>query len=122
MSAVALQMLCVAGWLGLAVLAVLLSRSKSATAVVYGATLFVSMIALAGSVRWLLGGAADSVGLALPIGLPNSSRQEAATADTGFQSATTRSQCGRPWVGTKQLDTKAAGNRTRRPTAWADSR
>ena len=42
MSAVVLQMICVAGLLGLAVLAIVLSRSKIATAVIYGATLAVS--------------------------------------------------------------------------------
>ena len=44
MSAVALQMVCVAGLLGSAVLAIVLSRSKIATTVIYGATLTVSAI------------------------------------------------------------------------------
>ena len=70
MSAVALQMVCVAGLLGLAVLAIVLSRSKISTAVIYGATLAVSAIALAGSLRCLLGGAADATALTLPVGLP----------------------------------------------------
>ena len=48
MSAVALQMSCVAGLLGLAVLAIALSRSEIATAVIYGATLAVSAVALFG--------------------------------------------------------------------------
>src|SRR5690349_4035700 len=55
------------------------------------------------------------------FGLPNSSRHEAATADTGFQSAMVCSQCGIPCVGTKQLDTNAIGNNTINPTACADS-
>ena len=52
-SAVILQMSCVAGLLGIAVLAIVLSRSQSSTAVVYGATLAVCMVALFGSLRWL---------------------------------------------------------------------
>jgi formate hydrogenlyase subunit 3/multisubunit Na+/H+ antiporter MnhD subunit len=70
MSAVALQMVCVAGLLGLAVLAVVLSRTKISTAVIYGATLAVSAIALIGSIRWLLGDAANATDLTLPVGLP----------------------------------------------------
>ena len=70
MPAVALQMVCVAGLLGLAVLAIVLSRSKIATAVIYGATLAISAIALACALRSLLGGAADATTLTLPIGLP----------------------------------------------------
>jgi hydrogenase-4 component B len=70
MSAVNLQMVCVAGLLGLAVLAVVLSRSKAATAVIYGATLAVSAIALIGSMRSLLGDPANVTALTLPVGLP----------------------------------------------------
>ena len=70
MSAVALQMVCVAGLLGLAVLAIVLSRSKISTPVIYGATLAVSAIALIGALRCLLGGAADATTLTLPVGLP----------------------------------------------------
>jgi hydrogenase-4 component B len=70
MSAVILQMACVAGLLGLAVLAIFLSRSKFNTAVIYSATLVVSAIALIGSVRWLLGDTANATGLVLPVGLP----------------------------------------------------
>jgi len=70
MSAVALQMVCVAGLLGLAVLAIVMSRSKSATAVIYSATLAVSAVALFGSIRWLIGNTVDASGLTLPIGLP----------------------------------------------------
>ena len=46
MSAVVMQMACVSGLLGLAVLAIVLSRAKAATAIVYGATLVLSAIAL----------------------------------------------------------------------------
>jgi formate hydrogenlyase subunit 3/multisubunit Na+/H+ antiporter MnhD subunit len=70
MSAVALQMVCVAGLLGLAGLAIVLSRSKISIPVIYGATLAVSAIALAGTLRFLLGGAADATTLTLPLGLP----------------------------------------------------
>jgi formate hydrogenlyase subunit 3/multisubunit Na+/H+ antiporter MnhD subunit len=70
MSAVVLQMLCVGGLFGLAVLAIVLSRSKTATTVIYSATLAVSAIALIGSIRWLLGGTANATYLTLPIGLP----------------------------------------------------
>jgi hydrogenase-4 component B len=70
MSAVVLQMLCVAGLLGSAVLAIALSRSKIATAIIYSATLAASAIALIGSIHWLLGGTANASDLTLPIGLP----------------------------------------------------
>jgi hydrogenase-4 component B len=70
MSAVVLQMVCVAGLLGLAVLAIVLSRSKISTAVIYSATLAVSAIALIGSIRWLVGDTANATDLTLPIGLP----------------------------------------------------
>ena len=48
---VVLQMSCVAGLLAIAALAIALSRSKSSTAVVYGATLVICAAALLGSVR-----------------------------------------------------------------------
>src|SRR6266481_2654743 len=70
MSAVGLQMMCVAGLLGLAVLAIVLSRSKVSTAVIYSATMVVSAIALIGSIRWLVGDTANATDLTLPIGLP----------------------------------------------------
>ena len=70
MSAVALQMVCVAGLLGLAVLAIVLSRSRISTTVIYSATLAVSAIALIGSIRWLLGDTANATDLTLPVGLP----------------------------------------------------
>jgi len=69
MSAVVLQMACVAAMLGLAVLAILPSRSSASTAVIYGATLAVSALALVGSLRFLLGDTPSS-DLTLPIGLP----------------------------------------------------
>jgi hydrogenase-4 component B len=69
MSAVVLQMLCVAGLLGSTILAIVLSSSKIATAVIYSATLAVSAIALIGSSHWLLGGPANATDLTLPIGL-----------------------------------------------------
>ncbi|MGA7803713.1 hydrogenase 4 subunit B [Bradyrhizobium sp.] len=70
MSAIILQMACVAGLLGSAVLAIVLSRSKGATAVIYGMTLAVSALALIASLRWLLGATASAADLTLPIGLP----------------------------------------------------
>jgi len=69
MSAVVLQMACIAGLLGLAVLAIVLSRSKMSTDIIYGATLLASAIGLIGSLRFLLGDTPTS-DLTLPIGLP----------------------------------------------------
>lgn len=71
MSAVVLQLACVGGLLGLAVLAIVLSRSRISTAVIYGATLVASAIGLIGAIRWLLlGDMANASDLTLPIGLP----------------------------------------------------
>jgi hydrogenase-4 component B len=70
MSPVALQMSCVAGMLGIAVLAIVLSRKKSSTAVVYSVTMAVSLVALFGSVRSLVGDVLNVSDLTLPIGLP----------------------------------------------------
>jgi hydrogenase-4 component B len=70
MSPVVWQMLCVAGLLGIAILAIVLSRTKSSTAIVYSVTLAVSLVALLGSVRWLVAGAQNISDLTLPIGLP----------------------------------------------------
>ena len=70
MSPVALQMSGVAGLLGIAVLAIVLSRARSATAIIYGLTLAVSLLALFGSFQSLLGGVPDTSDLTLPIGLP----------------------------------------------------
>jgi hydrogenase-4 component B len=69
-SAVVLQMSCVAGLLGISLLAIALSRASISTAVIYGATLAVCALALFGSLRWLLGGTADATEVILPIGLP----------------------------------------------------
>jgi formate hydrogenlyase subunit 3/multisubunit Na+/H+ antiporter MnhD subunit len=69
-SAVALQMSCVAGLLAIAVLAIALSRSKISTAVVYSATLAICVAALFGSIHGLVGGNANASGVTLPIGLP----------------------------------------------------
>src|SRR6266566_5743232 len=67
---VVLQMSCVAGLLAVALVAIALSRSKSSTAVVYGATLVICAAALLGSLRWLLSDAANTSDMTLPIGLP----------------------------------------------------
>jgi hydrogenase-4 component B len=69
-SAVVLQMSCVAGLLGIAILAIVLSRSKRATAVIYAATLAICAVALFGSMDWLCGGKANASDVTLPIGLP----------------------------------------------------
>lgn len=69
MSAVVLQMACIAALLGLAVLSIVLSRSKMSTDIIYGATLLASAIGLIGSLRFLLGDTPTS-DLTLPIGLP----------------------------------------------------
>jgi hydrogenase-4 component B len=69
-SAVVLQMSCVAGLLVMAALAIALSHSKRATAVVYGATLAICVAALFGSLRWLVGDIANDSDVILPIGLP----------------------------------------------------
>ena len=69
-SAVALQMSCVAGLLGIDLLAIALSRSNSSTEVVYSATLAICVVALFGSVRWLVGDTVKASDLTLPIGLP----------------------------------------------------
>jgi len=64
-----LQMTSVAIMLGLAILAIVLSRSKLATPVIYGATLVVSAAGLIGAIGFLLGDSSSS-DLTLPIGLP----------------------------------------------------
>jgi hypothetical protein len=55
------------------------------------------------------------------VGVANRSRQEAATALSGFQFATARSQPGIPWVGTKAFETNDRGRKTMNPMAWAAS-
>ena len=69
-SAVILQMWCVAGLLAIAILAIALSRSKMSTAVVYSATLAICVAASLGAIYWLVGGKANASGVTLPIGLP----------------------------------------------------
>ena len=70
MSAAALQMSCVAALLALAVVAIVLSRSKIASEMIYGLTMAVCAVATAGSIGWLLRGGAKTSALILPIGLP----------------------------------------------------
>ena len=70
MSAVALQLSCVAAFLVTAIVAIALSRSARATAVIYGATLVICAAALFGSLRWLLGDTANASMVTLPVGLP----------------------------------------------------
>jgi formate hydrogenlyase subunit 3/multisubunit Na+/H+ antiporter MnhD subunit len=56
--------------LGIAVLAIVLIRKKSSTEVVYSVTMAVSLVALFGSARWLVGDVLNVSDLTLPIGLP----------------------------------------------------
>jgi formate hydrogenlyase subunit 3/multisubunit Na+/H+ antiporter MnhD subunit len=70
MSAVALQLSFVAALLVTAIVAIALSRSARATAVIYGATLAICAAALFGSLRWLLGDTANASLVTLPVGLP----------------------------------------------------
>jgi formate hydrogenlyase subunit 3/multisubunit Na+/H+ antiporter MnhD subunit len=69
-AAVVLQMSCVAGWLAIAVLAIIPGRSKGSTTLVYAATLAVCAVALFGSMGWLMGERANASELTLPLGLP----------------------------------------------------
>ena len=69
-SAVALQMWCVAGLLGIAILAITLSRSKMSASVVYSATLAICVAASLGAIYWLVGGKPNASEMTLPIGLP----------------------------------------------------
>ena len=69
MTSVAFLMLCAAALLGVALLAVASARSQAATSIVYGATLVITLAAVAASVAALIGRGAPA-GLALPIGLP----------------------------------------------------
>lgn len=55
------------------------------------------------------------------LGLPKRFRQADATALTGFQFATTRSQAGMPWVGTKVFDTNTIGKKKMNPAADPDA-
>src|SRR5258708_6867025 len=69
-SAAALQMSCVAALLALAAVAIVLSRAKVATSVIYGITMAVCSVATAASINWLLKGGAETSALTLPVGLP----------------------------------------------------
>jgi formate hydrogenlyase subunit 3/multisubunit Na+/H+ antiporter MnhD subunit len=69
MSALALQMACIAALFGLTVLAIALGRSHISTPGIYGATLLVCAIGLIAALRSLLGDLPAS-DLTLPIGLP----------------------------------------------------
>ena len=69
-SAIALQMSCVAALLTLAIAAIVLSRSEQATGAVYGATLVVSAVATVASISWLVRGGPETSAMILPIGLP----------------------------------------------------
>jgi hydrogenase-4 component B len=69
-SAIALQMSCVAALLTLAVAAVVLSRSKQATGAIYGTTLIVSAVATVASISWLVRGEPEASAIILPVGLP----------------------------------------------------
>jgi hydrogenase-4 component B len=69
-SAVVLQMSCVATLLGIAILAIGLSRSRRATAVIYSTNLAICAAALFASTYWLIGGNANASTVTLPIGLP----------------------------------------------------
>ncbi len=66
---VTIALSCVAMLLGVAALAVAIGRSAGATQIVYGASLVVSLIALAAALGALLG-AALPVSVTLPLGLP----------------------------------------------------
>jgi hydrogenase-4 component B len=68
--AVTLQMWCVAALLALAVVAVVMSRSRHASIVIYGATMAVSVVATGASLNWLLGGVTNNSAVVLPLGLP----------------------------------------------------
>ncbi|WP_407147715.1 hydrogenase 4 subunit B [Bradyrhizobium sp. ORS 86] len=69
MPAVDQQIWCVAALLGTTLLALATNRSRKSTTIVYGATLVVSLIALAGALLSLVTHA-DATELVLPIGLP----------------------------------------------------
>jgi hypothetical protein len=55
--------------------------------------------------------------VAAGLGFPNRSRQEAATALSGFQLATAWSHPGIPWVGTNAFEINARGKKTINPIA-----
>ena len=69
-SAVVLQMSCVATLLSIAILAIALSRSRRTTAMTYSATLAICAVAWFASMYALIGGNANASTVTLPIGLP----------------------------------------------------
>lgn len=69
-SAAALQMSCVAAFLALAVVAIVLSRARKASVVVYGIAIVISAVATVGSASWLVRGGSETSTVILPIGLP----------------------------------------------------
>jgi formate hydrogenlyase subunit 3/multisubunit Na+/H+ antiporter MnhD subunit len=68
--AVAFQLWCVAALLALAVVAVVISRSRHASIVIYGVTMMVSIVATGASLTWLIGGGTKNSVVVLPLGLP----------------------------------------------------
>jgi hydrogenase-4 component B len=69
-SAIVLQLSCVAALLATAILAIGLGRARRATDVIYGATLAICVVGLFAALDWLIAGKADASGMTLPIGLP----------------------------------------------------
>ncbi len=67
---VALQMSCVAALLGIGIVAIALSGSRRATAVIYSATLAICAVAWSASMFSLIAARADASTMTLPIGLP----------------------------------------------------
>ena len=67
---VALQLWCVAVLLALAVVAVVMSRSRHASIVIYGVTMMVSIVATGASLNWLIEGGTRNSAVVLPLGLP----------------------------------------------------
>lgn len=70
MTPVAFLMLCAAALLGTALLAVMSARARSATSIIYGAALVISVAAAAAAIAALIGRDGAPSGLVLPIGLP----------------------------------------------------
>jgi len=66
---VAIALWCIATLLVVAVLATAIARQRAATPIVYGVSLAASLVALAGALQCLLGGAEPSTA-ALPLGIP----------------------------------------------------
>ena len=60
---------CVAGWIALAAIAIVVARRPHGTAVVYGGSLVVSVAAL-GLALWQLLAASEPTAIELPVGLP----------------------------------------------------